>query len=77
MAKVPDGMKASATLPGKLTTTMVDRDSNGNKIESYALVEQEGYGIWPVCQICLRTKPPIESQIEPTEWNNHSESHIS
>lgn len=34
------------------------------------LIEQEGYGPWPKCELC-------GEQVEPTEYSLHWNSHIS
>lgn len=64
--------KKAATLGGELTVETHEIDG-----EEHELISQVDYGLWPVCQICNRTKSKIDSQIEPSEWSNHSESHIS
>lgn len=66
-----------ASLPGALSVVTIAQDENGEGVEPYELVEQEGYGIWPVCDICVKSKDPVDAQIDPSEWSNHQASHIS
>jgi hypothetical protein len=59
-------------LSGAVSTRTVEIDE-----EEVEILTQEGYGDWPICPICRRTKTVTESQIDPTEWSEHTESHIS
>lgn len=71
--KVPERFREQATLPGKLS--VVDFENRNGEIED--AVDQADYGLWPICEICNKSKSVLDSQVEPTEWNNHLQSHIS
>jgi hypothetical protein len=65
--RVPASAEKAKQLDGNLKMIQRKDDRTGETLD---LIEQDGYGEWPICTLCQPNR-----QVEPTSWALHQNKH--